>query len=160
MKKTRYCHLFIVSARPSKCFSGRRCQVGIAEFSMSVVHPLTWVLDESLITSLPGFRSARQGNNIGLGCSWKTRRWPASHHADGQQNQAVYSRASLSIEKTLYRAQQFSLVPTNQPPSASSPPSPRPCCWISFLRDEFIQIEALSKRALSRITCPLDGSVK
>lgn len=30
-------------------------------------------LDESLISSLLGFRSAREGNMISLECSWKTR---------------------------------------------------------------------------------------
>lgn len=80
-----------------------------------------------------------------------------------QQNQAVYCWDSLSIQKTLYPAPTvFLQYQPIKPPSPLIPPHhpQRLCRWISFLGDEFIQIGALSKRALSRITCLLGGSVK
>lgn len=141
-----------------KCFSCRRDK-NVSKRSISGACSL----DESLIWSLSGFRSAREGNMISLECSWKTRQWSAPPHAVSQPVNKIklftvglhYPSRRLSSQP-----QQFSLVPTNQPPSPSSPRSLRLCCWISFLGDEFIQIGALSKRALSRITCLLGGSVK
>lgn len=81
-------------------------------------------LDESLISSLPGFRSAGEGNMISLECSWNTRQWSDSSHAVSQQNQAVYCWASLSIEKTLSPAPTvfFSTNQSTSKPLISSLP--------------------------------------
>lgn len=78
-------------------------------------------VDESLNSSLSGFRSARKRKKkkINLNSSRKT----ASCYSVSQQNQAVYSYVSLSILKTLFSGQQLSLIPTNQTQALFSSPS-------------------------------------
>lgn len=76
----------------------------------------------------PHFKSVgiqvREGNMISLECSWKTRQRSASSRAVSQPVNKIklftvglhYPSRRLSSQP-----QQFSLVPTNQPPSPSSP---------------------------------------
>lgn len=132
----------------------------IADCRISVVKFGLW-----LIWGLSGFRSVvvvvggGGGSLITFEGSWKTQ-WSDFFHAASQQIQAVCCWASLSILKTLFPAPTV-FFSTNQ--SGLKAPLPFPLVlslWISFLGDEFIQIGALSKRALSQITCLLGGSVK
>lgn len=131
----------------------------VSKYSIST----DYSLDESLILNLSGFRSAREGSVISLEPSWKTRQWSASSHAVSQPvNKIKLFTVGIHYpsRRPSSQPQQFSLAPTNQPPKPLISSPSLWDCWISFLGDEFIQIGALSKRALSRITCLLGGSVK